>query len=544
MTKRCAIVLPVVLALAACGGGGGGSNSVLPADRVKIETPAPSASPGEHTATPSPVPTGAGATPLPTAMPSTTPTTSSTVALGGYTGSSTTYKPHNSGDTYEYSEDVALTFSQATQNNFSYTITGSDGSTPPSSVYWFNYGKTASITVRKVPGLVYTIRVTQPVAYTATFTTAPNPTAPAPLRSTLGEPYRYGTLEHPFPFSLGNMTCSGPGGYGGTCTLAASSLQQIQFLCNAHVRYVRIDYPASQILDKNTAFFAQPDFSKEDAIMDQLAQCGITEMPIILQYSAGAVMTGNQSNSFPMQFASSTDPANVNHIPGYADFAADVVQHIAAKYPQITRVELFNEANNAGWGNFPVSGNYAQIDRSGAEASVYMKAAYAAIKAIDPRMTVVGPALADGGTTTDPRKFLPTMLQNGCGPGTCYDVLSVHNYDWENPTVVKAQSYMNRWNIYQTLQQQLAQSGYSGVHVMLTEWGYSTVMSPVGFDPQVQARYLALGLNLMLADPTVDGVTYVNMYNQATDFWGNTALLDQSFGTKPAFNLFSQFAAF
>jgi hypothetical protein len=310
------------------------------------------------------------------------------------------------------------------------------------------------------------------------------------------------------------------------------------------VRYVRIDYPASQILDKNTAFFAQPDFTKEDAIMDQLAQCGITEMPIILQYSAGAVMTNNQSSSLPMQFATSNDPANSNHIPGYADFASIVVQHVMSKYPQITRVELFNEANNNGWGSFPVGGNYAQTDRSGAEASVYMKAAYAAIKAVDPQMTVVGPALADGGTTTDPRKFLPTMLQNGCGPGTCYDVLSVHNYDWENPTVAKAQSYMNRWSIYQTLQQLLAQSGFPGVHVMLTEWGYSTIMSPVGFDPQVQARYTALGLNLMLADPTVDGVTYVNMYNPATDFWGNTALVDQNFGIKPAYNVFSQFASF
>jgi hypothetical protein len=388
------------------------------------------------------------------------------------------------------------------------------------------------------------VRVTQPVAYTATFTTAPNPAIPPPARSTLGEPYRYGTLEHPFPFSLGDITCTGPGGYGGTCTLNADSLQQIQLLCNAHVRFVRIDYPASQIMDKNTAFFAQPDFTKEDAIMDQLAKCGITELPIILQYSAGAVMTNNQSSSLPMQFVSSNDAANVNHIPGYADFASIVVQHIMAKYPQITRVELFNEPNNSGWGNFPVNGDYTQIDRSGMGASVYMKAAYAAIKAVDPQMTVVGPALSDGGTTTDPRKFLPTMLQNGCGPGTCYDVFSVHNYDWENPTVTKAQSYMNRWSIYQTLQQILAQNGYPNVHVMLTEWGYSTIMAGDGFDPQVQAEYLALGFNLMLADPTVDGVVYVNMYNSATDFWGNTALVDSSFSPKPAYNVFSTFASF
>jgi hypothetical protein len=135
------------------------------------------------------------------------------------------------------------------------------------------------------------------------------------------------------------------------------------------------------------------------------------------------------------------------------------------------------------------------------------------------------------------------MLQNGCGPGTCYDVLSVHNYDWENPTVTKSSSYMNRWNIYQSLQQQLASAGYPDVHVMLTEWGYSTVMQADGFDPAVQARYLALGLNLMLADPTVDGIVYVNMYNAGTDFWGYTAITNQSFTQKPAYGVYESFAS-
>lgn len=493
-------------------------------------TALPTATAGAHVT----VSSSPGAHPTATAIaaPSTAPSTSSNgVQFGGYTGGETTYVPHESGDGFEYSEEVALTFPRAESNDFAYTITGNDGSTPPSSVYWVNYGKTAAITVRKVPGVVYTVKVARPVSYSATFTTQANPTIPNPILSTQGQAYRYGVLDHPFPQFL-----SGPQG-----------ARQIQLICNAHVRFVRIDYDASLLLDNASTVYSAPDFSQEDAIMDQLAKCGVTELPGILQYAAGNPLTDSQSESLPMRFASSTAQGNTAHIPGYADLAKDIVQHIMTKYPQITRVELFNEPNDGGgWGNFPVNGNYGDVDTSGAQAAVYMKAAYSAIKSVDPKMTVVGPALGDGGTTggTDPRTFLQTLLNNGCGPGTCYDVLSVHNYDWENPTVAKNSLYEGRWNIYQTLQQVLAQNGHPGVHVMLTEWGFSTIMQPDGFDPSVQAQYVALGLNLMLADPTVDGIVYVNLYNPATDFWGYTSLVNQQYQPKPAYQVLEKFASY
>jgi hypothetical protein len=474
---------------------------------------------------------GGGGTPALPQQPSAAASALATgsVTLGGYTGGETTYVPHKSGDTYEYSEEIALTFATAQSGNFAYTITGSDGSTPPSSVYWIGYGKIATITVRKVPGIVYTLKLTKPFAYTATFTTLADPVIPTPTASTQGQPYRYGILDHPFPQFL-----SGP-----------QAPQQIALICNAHTRFVRIDYAAESIMNNNTTNYATPDFALEDQIMGALARCGVTELPGILQYQGGNSMSDSQSASLPMQWASSNDPANTAHTPGYADFAKAVVRHIMATWPQITRVELFNEPNDGGgWGNFPVAGNYANIDTSGAEAALYMKDAYAAIKSVDPRMTVVGPALGDGGSgAVDPRTFLQTLLANGCGPGTCYDVLSVHNYDWENPTVAKDPSYANRWNIYQSLQQILAQSGYSGVHVMLTEWGFSTIAQSDGFDPSVQAQYLALGFNLMLADSSVDGIVYVNMYNPGTDFWGYTSLVDQTYDAKPAYQVFTQFAS-
>ncbi len=492
--------------------------------------------------TPPGVPTTQTSSASPTSEGTTSP---SSVALGGYTGVDTTYRRHKSGDVYEYSEAVALTYSQSVQNDFAYTIAGSDGSTPPSSLYWLALGKTAAIEVRKVPGVVYTIHVTKPFAYAATFTTDAKPAVPNPALSTLNEPYRYGVLADPFPGSLGSMTCSSAGGSSGTCALAAVSSQQVQWLCDAHVRFVRIEYVAGQILDNDASFYAQPNFLSEDTIMDQLAKCGITELPVILQYAAGNVMTDNQSASLPMQYSSSTDPSDTKKIPGYADFAKIVVEHLKAKYSKITRVELFNEPNLPGWGTFPVDGDYSKTDQTGVEAAVYMKAAYAAIKSVDPAITVVGPALSDGGGgVVDPRTFLKAMLGNGCKPGTCFDVISVHNYDWENPALPKLPEDPNRWSIYQTLQEILDQYGHPGVHAMITEWGFSTIDQSDGFDPNVQAEYIALGFNLMLHDPTLDGIVYVNMYGSGTDFWSETSLINQDGTFKPGYQVFKTFASF
>ncbi|TAM73611.1 hypothetical protein EPN44_13435, partial [bacterium] len=137
----------------------------------------------------------------------------SVTSLGGYQGN--VYLAHHSGDTYEYSEDVAITFNKPlNQSTFAYTISPS----APSSAYFWNYGKTPAITFRKTPGITYTITVaastqatdgtTLGAPYSFTMTTAPRPPIPSPLRSTRGEPYRYGALEHPFPFSLTGSTAS------------------------------------------------------------------------------------------------------------------------------------------------------------------------------------------------------------------------------------------------------------------------------------------------------------------------------------------------
>jgi len=186
---------------------------------------------------------------------------------------------------------------------------------------------------------------------------------------------------------------------------------------------------------------------------------------------------------------------------------------------------------------------YASTD--GSAAAVYDKAAYAAIKAADPSMIVVAPALGEGGNDTDPRSYLQEMYASGCRMGTCWDVLSVHNYAWVDPTYISNPQEVARWNIYQDLQKIAQANGDPIPHIMLTEWAFSTdATTSTGFDPNVQALFMAKGFNLMLADPTIDGIVWTNLYAPGTDFWSLTSLTNPAFSQLPGFAVFRNFATF
>lgn len=112
-----------------------------------------------------------------------------------------------------------------------------------------------------------------------------------------------------------------------------------------------------------------------------------------------------------------------------------------------------------------------------------------------------------------------------------------------NPATPMPRGAPNRFDIYKDLLAICAQHGDAGTHVMLTEWGFSTdPNSPDGVNPQTQAAYISIGLNLMLADPAVDGIVYVNLYNPGNDFWAHTALINSDFSPKPAFYVYRSFA--
>jgi hypothetical protein len=502
--KQGAIALMIggffLLAAAGCGGGRGGS-SVPAADVV----PAP----GALAVTES---TAQQTSATPTPSPGLTIT-----AYGGLAGE--TYAAHADGSTYDYAENVTVDFNRpvnSTSLNAKLTVAPS----APWSLYFENYGKRADLTMRKTPGVIYTLTIgagvlasdgsgTQLAANSVFHMTTPATVQiPARSRGPINEPYRYGFLAHLSSESLG-----GPNAARIAATIGA-----------ADAGFVRIDYTGASIMPTATTV----NFTQEDSIIAMLATYNVTVLPILEQYSGASWQTGGLA--YPAVYAT---PAL------YAQFVGTVVAHLKAVAPQVTRVELFNEPNLSGW--WSVS-NPAYAASDGSATALYMRAGYAAAKAANPSITIVGPALADGGGL-DPRTFLTNMYTAGCRTRTCWDVLSVHPYAWLDPTYTVSPSASNRWQIYRDLQAIAVAHGDPEPHVMLTEWAFSTAQQPTGFDPHVQARYMALGMDLALADPTVDGIVWTSVYATGSDFWSRTAVTDASFNALPAEATFRSYAA-
>ncbi len=91
-----------------------------------------------------------------------------------------------------------------------------------------------------------------------------------------------------------------------------------------------------------------------------------------------------------------------------------------------------NEPTESYWWIAPAGSPYAAQD--GSATAPYLKAAYAAVKSVNAGLTIVAPALGDGGRHGfNAFTFFENLYANGCRASVCWDVLSIHNYAWEDP---------------------------------------------------------------------------------------------------------------
>jgi len=428
-------------------------------------------------------------------------------AVGGLQG--TRYVPRASGDAIEYSEQVVLDFSMPLSDA---ALRAAANVTPSTPWKVAARGRRALFVIRKEPGVTYRVSISSARMRDAgidlardvdyRFTTASPVVIPAPIRGMPNEPYRYGALAN------------------GQVAERAAAYAAIG------VRFVRLDYNSHQI-EPQPGFFNWTGVDRDAAA---LAAKGVTELPIVSQYNAALWQTDDEP--YPAIFTKAED---------YASFAGAIAAHIVQRFPKITRIELLNEPNNKKWGNFWGPDG---IDNSGVATARYLRLAYAAVKAAAPHLTVVGPGLADGGSDVDARTYFENLENAGCRTGTCWDVLSVHTYDWENPEFPCADATQSQWLLYRQLQRIDAHNSGVTPHVMITEWGYSDVPSVDGFAPAVVARYLALGFNLMLADPTIDGVAYTHIVGSGreSDFYGAMTLRADDGTERTGAHTFAAFA--
>lgn len=395
------------------------------------------------------------------------------------------------------------------------------------------------IRIRFAPGVKYT--VTQPAFGLALTISSPpitSSTIPAPIRRVSASPYYYGFLDHPWGFAgfLGGLlyaNISNPS--PSELAALAKARLTVSAIAASGAGYVRMDFCADQTIG-TTAPYPKPKWEHYDPIIAALAAVHITVLPIVQQHCAPPYMRYDTDGS---------SGQTVSTPQYYAQWARAIAEHVRL-FPQIKRLELFNEPNGRG-GWHPGTPAYANPDGSG--AAPFMRAAYAAIKSANPNLMVVAGALATGGHHVDSRSFLDNAYAVGCRLHVCWDELSIHNYRWATPVAATISNYPyeDRFDDYKDLQRIALRHGDPVPKVMLTEWGYSTCARLiVCFDERVQALYIAQGLNLALADPSVDGVTYVNVYNSSDDspyyFWSQTALLTPYYTVKVGYGVFQRFA--
>jgi hypothetical protein len=264
----------------------------------------------------------------------------------------------------------------------------------------------------------------------------------------------------------------------------------------------------------------------------------------------------------------------------YATMCGDVAQHARDKYPANDyRFIIFNEPNNPGYwtprGNTSSLYNPAYLDQTGVAAALYAKACYAAIKRYSPGVTVLGPALEQGGrnSPTDMRTFLQTMYNSGCRTGTCWDYIAVHDYEFFDPNwYANSTTYVNgtgagqcqnftttttvypcplRSQSYKDIQQVAMNNGDTApgggyVHVYDTESDIGSCQSYITecFAPAVVAYYMATKFNLALNDDTLDGTFWTNVYNDSTEdiYIGSRVWTSQFTPKQPMLSTFEAFA--
>lgn len=363
---------------------------------------------------------------------------------------------------------------------------------------------------------------------------------PQPIRHPKSS-YYYGLLSHPWGGFLGGL---GYAALGDEITdkkreQLDTATKLVHEVGESGAGFVRMDFCGDQTLG-HVAAYPTPRFVGYDLIIEALEAEHVTVLPEILV------------NCAPLYLEAVEDNGRSYMTPeGYATWAGAVAGHLK-KYPQIKRVELFNEPNlHGGWKPGETSKYAGNGDRGdGDSLAPFMRAAYAAVKAANPALMVVSGAFATGGRHLDSRVVLANAYAAGCRTGVCWDELSVHNYRWASPleaTIGNDEREENRFDIYKDLQKVAIAHGDPKPKVMLTEFGFSSCAAlTLCFNPMVQALYVAQGFNLALADPSVDGIVYVNLHNASKDgpdfFWSSTSLVNNDYSRKPAYEVFRTFA--
>lgn len=166
-------------------------------------------------------------------------------------------------------------------------------------------------------------------------------------------------------------------------------------------------------------------------------------------------------------------------------------------------------------GNAAATTSTVTVQGLESDLAAYMKPCYQAIKAADPLAFVYGWEINESPNLVTPAQFITDEKNTySCGPGTCYDGLSVHIFPgFPLPAIGGGCSADTGGNVngvgYDCINDLVTASGLSTIKMMV---GETAVLVP-GSAPNeaTAATDLTLMLNYFASNPNVDHINYANV---------------------------------
>jgi len=216
----------------------------------------------------------------------------------------------------------------------------------------------------------------------------------------------------------------------------AAHEQELTLMEQAGIRWARADFTWGYFERQQ----GQWKFDNYDTIVAAAEKHGITLLPILCY---------NVDWAFPAH----------EHLEAWNNYVKTVVTRYGDRLPYW---EVWNEPNISFWKPKPDAGQYTSL----------LKASYATIKAVNPKLQVVF-----GGTAGVPLDYLRDCFQ--LGACDAFDVLAVHPYQY--PTSPDASNLVKQLRDVRAL---LTEFG-SQAPVWITEYGWPTHIDETAVDPEL-----------------------------------------------------------
>ena len=234
-------------------------------------------------------------------------------------------------------------------------------------------------------------------------------------------------------------------------------------------------------------------------------------------------------------------PVQVNDVPGvFAPHEIPVYRSSAdfATYCSVMATHMLGVGSHS----YSEPGNEINSDtgkfpNGAASVAPFARDCYHAIKTVDPTAFVWGLELnEDGGLKPSPAQFVAQLLALGCGPGTCYDGISVHLSLRYPIPAAGTPCYPNAGGDYSVACVTDAQSASGNAHLPMMI-GEAVTTWP-GMVPDAATKAIAdpAQLKAFAAIPGVEYINYANLDECAmyTGYFANGCLVDTSNARAPA----------